>query len=152
GPSGCGKTTVLRLIAGLESPDTGIISYGGRSWANVAPQQRNVAMVFQHFGLYPNRTVRGNIEYPLRLRSVPLEDRLTKVGSISHLLGITALLDRKPRQLSGGEAQRVALARALVRSPSCFLLDEPLSNLDAQLRVRARVEVKRIQRHFGVPT
>ncbi len=152
GPSGCGKTTVLRLIAGLETPDQGVISFDGSDWADVPPQQRNVAMVFQHYGLYPNRTVRGNIEYPLRLRSLPDRDRVEKVNWISRLLGITDLLDRKPRQLSGGEAQRVALARALVRQPTCFLMDEPLSNLDAQLRLHARAEIKRVQRELGVTT
>ena len=150
GPSGCGKTTVLRLIAGLEVPDAGSISMSGEIWIGMPPQQRNVAMVFQHYALYPNRSVRANIEYPLRLRNVSAADRSEKVDRISSLLGLKPLLDRKPRQLSGGEAQRVALARALVRQPACFLLDEPLSNLDAQLRARARAEIKRIQRDLRV--
>jgi ABC-type sugar transport system ATPase subunit len=152
GPSGCGKTTVLRLIAGLEAPDAGAITMSGQVWTGMPPQQRNVAMVFQHYALYPNRTVRANIEYPLRLRNASAADRFEKVDRISSLLGIKPLLDRKPRQLSGGEAQRVALARALVRQPTCFLLDEPLSNLDAQLRTRARAEIKRIQRDLQVTT
>lgn len=152
GPSGCGKTTVLRMIAGLDVPDAGRISYAGKDWANIPPQRRNVAMVFQHFGLYPNRTVRGNIEYPLRLRNTPEKDRLEKVEWISDLLGIKPYLDRKTTVLSGGEAQRVALARALVRQPTCFLMDEPLSNLDAQLRLHARAEIKRVQSKLGVTT
>lgn len=152
GPSGCGKTTLIRLIAGLEIPDSGSIFAGDVEWTHLPPQKRNAAMVFQHFALYPHRTVQGNIEYPLRLRGVATADRKKRVESIASLLGISTLLDRKPKQLSGGEAQRVALARALVREPSCFLMDEPLSNLDAQLRIRARAEIKRIQRKLGVPT
>ncbi len=152
GPSGCGKTTVLRLIAGLENPDGGTIFMGAQDWSRVPPQKRNVAMVFQHYALYPHRTVRGNIEYPLRVRGVPATERMQRVERITSLLGIAALLDRKPRQLSGGEAQRVALARALVREPICFLMDEPLSNLDPEVRVRARVEIKRLQRQLKVTT
>jgi len=152
GPSGCGKTTVIRLIAGLEIPDSGTVLINGRSCDDVPPQQRDVAMVFQQYALYPHRTVRGNIEYPLRLRNVEQQLRRDKVEWIAGLLGITRLLGRKPGQLSGGEAQRVALARALVRDPACFLMDEPLSNLDAQLRVRARAEIRRLQRHLRVTT
>ncbi|MDX6709062.1 MAG: sn-glycerol 3-phosphate transport system ATP-binding protein [Blastocatellia bacterium] len=152
GPSGCGKTTLIRLVAGLELPDSGKILMAGRDWTELPPQQRNVAMVFQQYALYPQRTVRGNIEYPLRLRKLSQEQRQGRVDRIASLLGINTLLERKPSQLSGGEAQRVALARALVREPQCFLLDEPLSNLDAQLRTRARVEIKRIQRELKVTT
>jgi multiple sugar transport system ATP-binding protein len=152
GPSGCGKTTLIRLVAGLEVPDSGNITMDGDDWAQVVPQKRNVAFVFQHFALYPYRTVRGNIEYPLRLRKMDKEGRASRIGRISTFLGLETLLDRKPSQLSGGEAQRVALARALVREPTCFLMDEPLSNLDAQLRVRARAEIRRIQREFQVTT
>jgi|SRR5579872_185656 len=152
GPSGCGKTTVLRLIAGLEAPDEGTIFHDNRDWTDVPPQKRDVAMVFQHYALYPHRTVRENIEYPLRLRRVSPAELLSRVHRISDLLGMEALWDRKPRQLSGGEAQRVALARALVREPACFLLDEPLSNLDAQLRAKARSEIRKIQRTLKVTT
>jgi multiple sugar transport system ATP-binding protein len=152
GPSGCGKTTVLRLIAGLEAPDQGSVSYNNVNWTAIPPQKRDVAMVFQHYALYPQRSVRENIEYPLKLRKMISSERLARLQHVSDLLGIEALWDRKPRQLSGGEAQRVALARALVREPACFLLDEPLSNLDAQLRVRARSEIKRIQRALNVTT
>lgn len=152
GPSGCGKTTVLRLIAGLEPPDGGTISMNGEDWTGLPPQKRDVAMVFQQYALYPQRTVRGNIEYPLRLRGMSPKERQQKVEWISSLLGIASLLNRKPRQLSGGEAQRVALARALVREPAGFLMDEPLSNLDAQLRLRARAEIKRLQRELKVTT
>ena len=152
GPSGCGKTTILRLIAGLEVPDEGTIEMVGEDWTRMPPQARNVAMVFQHYALYPHRSVRGNIEYPLRLRKIDQGERLRKVESISHLLGITSLLDRSPRELSGGEAQRVALARALVREPACFLMDEPLSSLDAQMRIHARAEIKQMQRKLKVTT
>jgi ABC-type sugar transport system ATPase subunit len=153
GPSGCGKTTLIRLIAGLEIPDEGKITLSGKDWSGVPPQERNIAMVFQHFALYPHRSVRSNIEYPLRLRRLSETEIQHRVHRISSYLGIQSLLERKPKELSGGEAQRVALARALVRDPvSCFLMDEPLSNLDAQLRVRARVEIKRIQRELKVTT
>lgn len=152
GPSGCGKTTLIRLIAGLEAMDSGQIIVDQKDWSNLRPQERNIALVFQHYALYPHRSVRGNIEYPLRLRGLNQQDRKLKVRDVSELLGISSLLDRKPKQLSGGEAQRVALARALVREPSFFLMDEPLSNLDAQLRVRARAEIKRIQRDLKVTT
>jgi multiple sugar transport system ATP-binding protein len=152
GPSGCGKTTLIRLVAGLELLDSGKILMAGRDWTDTPPQRRNVAMVFQQYALYPQRTVRGNIEYPLRVRKLSQKERHAKVNGIASLLGINSLLDRKPSQLSGGEAQRVALARALVREPQCFLMDEPLSNLDAQLRTRARVEIKRIQRALKVTT
>lgn len=152
GPSGCGKTTLIRLIAGLETPDTGSIFICGEDCTDVPPQRRNVAMVFQQYALYPQRTVRDNIEYPLRLRGTGSEECRKKVEWIASVLGIAALLERRPGQLSGGEAQRVALARALVRQPACFLLDEPLSNLDAQLRVRARAEIKRLQQAMKVTT
>ncbi len=152
GPSGCGKTTVLRLIAGLETPDAGKIEMDGEDWTEIAPQKRDVAMVFQQYSLYPQRTVRGNIEYPLRIKGTKPDEIHRKVKWIASLLGIEPILDRKPKQLSGGEAQRVGLARALVREPACFLLDEPLSNLDAQLRVRSRAEIKRIQRELEVTT
>jgi len=152
GPSGCGKTTLIRVIAGLERPDKGEVFLAGKNCTSLTPQERNIAMVFQHFALYPHRTVRANIEYPLRMRGQSPQLRAGKVERITAFLGISQLVERKPGDLSGGEAQRVALARALVREPSCFLLDEPLSNLDAQLRVRARAEIKRIQRNLKVTT
>src|SRR5437879_6518844 len=134
GPSGCGKTTVLRLIAGLECADSGSIMAAGQEWSEVPPQARDVAMVFQGYALYPHRSVRGNIEYPLKVRGIAVEERTKLVEEAASMLGIHSLLDRSPRTLSGGEAQRVAVARALVRRPACFLLDEPLSSLDAQMR------------------
>ncbi len=124
----------------------------GRDWTDVPPQRRDVAMVFQHFALYPHRTVRANIEYPLKVRGMDLDARKRKVDQIASLLGLRSLLDRVPRQLSGGEAQRVALARALVREPKCFLMDEPLGSLEPALRIRARAEIKRLQRELGVTT
>jgi multiple sugar transport system ATP-binding protein len=152
GPSGCGKTTIVRLIAGLEVPNTGRISMNETDWTDLPPQKRDVAMVFQQYALYPHRTVKGNIEYPLLLRGIKPEQREEMVERVSSLLGLKSLLNRRPRELSGGEAQRVALARAIVREPSCFLMDEPLSNLDVQLRLKARAEIKRLQRHLKVTT
>jgi ABC-type sugar transport system ATPase subunit len=152
GPSGCGKTTLIRIVAGLESPDKGSIVMAGKDWTDLPPQVRDVAMVFQQYALYPQRTVTENIEYPLRLRAMKKKEREERVKRVSSLLGLESLLNRRPRQLSGGEAQRVALARAIVREPSCFLLDEPLSNLDVQLRLKARAEIKRLQRHLRVTT
>lgn len=152
GPSGCGKTTTLRLIAGLEVPDQGIIKLDGKDITSIPPQKRNVAIVFQYYALYPHRTIRGNIVYPLKLRGISKEAQKDKVENIASFLRISSLLNRKPRQLSSGEAQRVALARALVREPACFLLDEPISNLDAILRVKARAEIKNIQRKLNVTT
>lgn len=152
GPSGCGKTTVIRILAGLEIPDSGSVSMSGHDWTNLPPQKRDIAMVFQQYALYPHRTVKGNIEYPLSVRGVRSDEREKRVERVASLLGIKSLLCRRPRELSGGEAQRVALARAIVREPSCFLMDEPLSNLDVQLRVKARAEIKRLQRHLNVTT
>jgi ABC-type sugar transport system ATPase subunit len=150
GPSGSGKTTLLRLIAGLERPDEGTISMGGRDWTGLPPHRRDVAMVFQHFALYPHKTVRGNIEYPLAVRRVPRPERRRRAEKIAEVLGLTGLLDRLPGELSGGEAQRVALARALVREPACFLLDEPLAHLDVQARGSSRAEIRKVQRELGV--
>jgi multiple sugar transport system ATP-binding protein len=142
GPSGCGKTTLLRTIAGLEQPSTGDVLIGGNRVNGLPPRARRIAMVFQSYALYPHKTVRQNIAFPLRAAGVEKEEQARKIEWSSDLLGLTELLDRKPRNLSGGERQRVALARALVRDPSVFLLDEPLSNLDAKLRAAARNDLK----------
>jgi len=146
GPSGCGKSTVLRLVAGLEEPTAGTLRIGGRVVNDVRPQDRNVAMVFQEYALYPHLTARRNLEFPLRMRGLPRADRERQVEHTAAMLDIGALLDRLPRQLSGGQRQRVAMGRALVRQPSVFLLDEPLSNLDPNLRVQVRAEIKELQR------
>ncbi|HET7198054.1 MAG TPA: ABC transporter ATP-binding protein [Burkholderiales bacterium] len=152
GPSGCGKTTMLRMIAGLETPTSGDIVIGDRVVNDLPPRSRGIAMVFQGYGLYPHLKVRDNIAFPLRTQRTPRATIEKKVGWAASILGITRLLDRKPRQLSGGEQQRVALARALVREPTVFLLDEPLSNLDAKLRTSARNEIKEFQREIGTTT
>jgi multiple sugar transport system ATP-binding protein len=152
GPSGSGKTTLLRLIAGLEQPTSGEIFIGGEPMAGLPPRARSIAMVFQSYALYPHKTVFENIAFPLKAQKVPADKRSEKVQWAAGLLGIGHLLKRKPRQLSGGERQRVALARALVREPTVFLLDEPLSNLDAKLRASARDELKIFQRNVGVTT
>jgi multiple sugar transport system ATP-binding protein len=152
GPSGCGKTTALRLLAGLETPTAGRIHIGERDVTELAPKDRDVAMVFQSYALYPHKTVAENIAYPLRVRKVSKSERARQAREMAQLLGIEELLDRSPRQLSGGQRQRVALARAIVRRPQVFLMDEPLSNLDAQLRTHMRVELKRLQRELQVTT
>jgi multiple sugar transport system ATP-binding protein len=152
GPSGCGKTTALRLLAGLEQPTAGRILIGDRDVTSLEPRHRDVAMVFQSYALYPHKTVAENIAYPLRLRRNKRADRDDRVRKVAELLSITELLGRAPRQLSGGQRQRVALARAIIRHPQAFLMDEPLSNLDAQLRLQMRVEIKRLQRELGVTT
>ncbi|HEX2649530.1 MAG TPA: ABC transporter ATP-binding protein [Burkholderiales bacterium] len=152
GPSGCGKTTILRMIAGLEQPTSGEIVIGDRVVNDLPPRTRGIAMVFQGYGLYPHLKVRDNIAFPLRTQRVAPGVIEKKVTWAAGILGITRLLDRKPRQLSGGEQQRVALARALVREPTVFLLDEPLSNLDAKLRTSARNEIKEFQRDVGTTT
>ncbi|MFL5825183.1 MAG: ABC transporter ATP-binding protein [Thermoleophilaceae bacterium] len=152
GPSGCGKTTALRLLAGLEQPTTGSIVIGDRDVTKLEPRHRDVAMVFQSYALYPHKSVANNIAYPLRLRRGSSAERDERVRNVAELLGIAELLDRSPRQLSGGQRQRVALARAIIRHPRAFLMDEPLSNLDAQLRLQMRVEIKRLQRELGVTT
>lgn len=152
GPSGCGKTTLLRLIAGIEEPSWGDVLIDGRLVNDLPPRLRNVAMVFQSYALYPHMTVRENIGFPLRMRHVEKKTVALKVAEAAGMFGIGRLLDRKPRELSGGERQRVALARAVVRNPSVFLLDEPLSNLDAKLRVSAREELRQFQRRIGVTT
>jgi multiple sugar transport system ATP-binding protein len=152
GPSGCGKTTFLRIIAGLEKASSGTIEIDGRMVNDVPPRGRGIAMVFQSYGLYPHLSIRSNIAFPLKTQSTPRDEINRKVAWASQLLGIDHLLQRKPRQLSGGERQRVALARALVREPTVFLLDEPLSNLDAKLRTSARNELKQFQRKIGTTT
>ncbi len=152
GPSGCGKTTALRMIAGLESVTTGAISIGGRDVTEVLPKYRDVAMVFQSYALYPHKTVAENIDYPLKLRRVPKAERERAVLEVARQVHIDPLLQRYPRQLSGGQRQRVALARAIVRRPSVFLMDEPLSNLDAKLRGHMRAELKHMQHALGIAT
>jgi multiple sugar transport system ATP-binding protein len=152
GPSGCGKTTLLRIIAGLEQPTAGEVWINGFPVAGLPPRARRIAMVFQSYALYPHKTVRANIVFPLRAAGMDRPDREKKVRWAAELLNIMHLLERKPRQLSGGERQRVALARALVREPAVFLLDEPLSNLDAKLRASARDEMKRFQQEIGTTT
>ncbi len=149
GPSGCGKTTVLRLIAGLEDPSSGRIALDGRDLRSVEPQHRDVAMVFQSYALYPHMTVAGNLAFPLRLRRIPRAERRRRVGEVAARLGLTPLLGRRPRELSGGQRQRVAVGRAMVRDPRVFLLDEPLSNLDARLRQHTRAELARLQAELG---
>jgi multiple sugar transport system ATP-binding protein len=152
GPSGCGKTTLLRMIAGLETPSEGELVIGGEVVNDLPPRARKIAMVFQSYALYPHMTVFKNIAFPLKAQRVRRATIPQKVEWAASLFGIGHLLQRKPRQLSGGERQRVALARALVREPAVFLLDEPLSNLDAQLRASARDELQQFQRRIGTTT
>jgi len=149
GPSGCGKTTLLRVAAGLERPDAGEILIGGRVANHIPPAERNVAMVFQNYALYPHKRVFENIAIGLRLRGHPKEEIMKKVDEVANILKIEKLMDRYPKQLSGGQQQRVALARALVRQPDVFLLDEPLSNLDAQVRDSTRSELKKLFREIS---
>lgn len=149
GPSGCGKTTLLRIIAGLEAPDDGDVLIGGASMAGASPKDRDVAMVFQDFALYPHMTVRKNMAFGLKMRKTPRDEIARRVDETARWLGIEPLLDRKPGLLSGGEQQRVALGRAVVREPNAFLLDEPLSNLDARLRAEMRREIKSLHRRVG---
>jgi multiple sugar transport system ATP-binding protein len=152
GPSGCGKTTALRMVAGLEDITSGILRIGGKEANNETPKQRDIAMVFQNYALYPHMTVAENIGFALKLRKLPKKELNAKVSEAAEVLGLTDWLDRKPGQLSGGQRQRVAMGRAIVREPAVFLMDEPLSNLDAKLRVQMRAEVARIQRRIGVST
>jgi multiple sugar transport system ATP-binding protein len=152
GPSGCGKTTALRLVAGLEEVSGGTISIGGRVVNEIDPKDRDVAMVFQSYALYPHLSVARNIEFPLRQRGMAKEERTAKVKEAAVTLGLDALLDRKPSQLSGGQRQRVALARAIVRDPQVFLMDEPLSNLDAALRVQTRADIVALQARLSTTT
>jgi multiple sugar transport system ATP-binding protein len=152
GPSGCGKTTALRMVAGLEDITSGVLRIGGKEANDETPKERDIAMVFQNYALYPHMTVAENIGFALKLRKLPKDQLDTKVKEAAEILGLTDWLDRKPGQLSGGQRQRVAMGRAIVREPSVFLMDEPLSNLDAKLRVQMRAEVARIQRRIGVAT
>jgi len=152
GPSGCGKTTLLRTIAGLEQPSQGEILIGGQVVNDLPPRARKIAMVFQSYALYPHKSVLANIVFPLKAERLDKDEQQRKARWAAELLGIDQLLARKPRQLSGGERQRVALARAMVRDPHVFLLDEPLSNLDAKLRTSARDELKRFQQRVGTTT
>ena len=152
GPSGCGKTTALRMVAGLEDITSGILRIGGKEVNDETPKERDIAMVFQNYALYPHMTVRDNIGFALKLRKLPKAELTAKVNEAADILGLTDWLDRKPGQLSGGQRQRVAMGRAIVREPSVFLMDEPLSNLDAKLRVQMRAEVARIQQRMGVST
>ena len=149
GPSGCGKSTTLRMIAGLEETSAGRILIGGRDMTNVPPRDRNVAVVFQSYALYPHMTVAANLGFPLKMRGVPAQEIGTRVDHAAQLLGLTPYLRRKPAALSGGQRQRVALGRAIVRDPVAFLFDEPLSNLDAQLRGEMRTELVRLHRSLG---
>jgi multiple sugar transport system ATP-binding protein len=152
GPSGCGKSTLLRMIAGLEEVTAGALLVDGRDITDAQPRQRDIAMVFQSYALYPHMTVRKNIGYPLKLAGVAPHDIEARVDEAARMLQLEAVLDRKPGQLSGGQRQRVAMGRAIVRKPSAFLMDEPLSNLDAKLRVQMRAEICRLQREFRTTT
>jgi multiple sugar transport system ATP-binding protein len=152
GPSGCGKTTALRMVAGLEEITSGTLQIAGRVVNDVTPKDRDIAMVFQNYALYPHMSVAENIGFALQLRKLPKAEIAAKVKQTAEILGLTEWLGRKPGQLSGGQRQRVAMGRAIVREPSVFLMDEPLSNLDAKLRVQMRAEVQRIQRRINVAT
>jgi multiple sugar transport system ATP-binding protein len=152
GPSGCGKSTTLNMIAGLEDISSGELSIGGERVNEKAPKDRDIAMVFQSYALYPHMTVRQNIAFPLTLAKMSKADVATKVEETAKVLDLTELLDRKPAQLSGGQRQRVAMGRAIVRDPKAFLMDEPLSNLDAKLRVQMRAEIARLQNRLGTTT
>jgi multiple sugar transport system ATP-binding protein len=152
GPSGCGKTTTLRMVAGLETITSGTVSFGGEAVNAVSPRHRDVAMVFQNYALYPHLTVAENIGFTLSNKKVPRQERDRRVRAVAEVLGLSDLLNRRPGQLSGGQRQRVAMGRAMVREPSVFLLDEPLSNLDAKLRERMRSEVLRVHKQIGSAT
>src|SRR5712672_256551 len=152
GPSGCGKSTLLRMIAGLENITGGEIRIGERVVNNVPPKERDIAMVFQNYALYPHMTVADNMSFSMRLRGAPKQEIETRVKRAAEILGLTALLERFPRQLSGGQRQRVAMGRAIVRDPQVFLFDEPLSNLDAKLRVQMRTEIKELHQRIKTTT
>jgi multiple sugar transport system ATP-binding protein len=152
GPSGCGKTTALRMVAGLEEISDGVVRIGERAVNDLSPKSRDIAMVFQSYALYPHLTVRDNVAFPLKIRRTPKDEVRRRVQDAARILGLEPLLDRKPRALSGGQRQRVAMGRAIVREPAVFLMDEPLSNLDAKLRVQMRADIKRIQKDLGTTT
>jgi multiple sugar transport system ATP-binding protein len=152
GPSGCGKTTALRMVAGLEEISAGEIRIGGKVVNDLAPRNRDIAMVFQSYALYPHKSVYDNLAFGLRMRKVPKEEQKRRVEEIARVLGLSDMLNRRPAQLSGGQRQRVAMGRAIVREPKAFLMDEPLSNLDAKLRVQMRAEIARIQKALKVTT
>jgi multiple sugar transport system ATP-binding protein len=152
GPSGCGKTTLLRMIAGLEDVTEGAIHIGGRDVTDIAARDRDVAMVFQNYALYPHMTARQNIGYGLRMRKMPKAEIRKRVDEVARMLGLEELLDRRPTALSGGQRQRVAMGRAIVREPAAFLMDEPLSNLDAKLRVDMRAQLSRLHERLGITT
>ncbi|MEP3034929.1 MAG: ATP-binding cassette domain-containing protein, partial [Pseudoruegeria sp.] len=150
GESGCGKSTFLRIIAGLEDATSGAIKIDGMNVTDLGPRERDIAMVFQSYALYPHMTVAQNIDFPLELMGLDKAERKTRVADAAELLNLTSYLDRKPRDLSGGQRQRVAMGRAIVREPKVFLFDEPLSNLDAKLRVQMRSEIRNLQQRLGV--
>ena len=152
GPSGCGKSTTLYMIAGLLKPNEGSIFFGEENVTDTAPEDRGIGLVFQNYALYPHMTVRQNIMFPLENIKVPKQEAIIRAQEMADLVGIGELMDRKPKELSGGQQQRVAIARALVKKPRVLLLDEPLSNLDARLRLQTREEIKRIQRETGITT
>jgi ABC-type sugar transport system ATPase subunit len=152
GPSGCGKSTLLRVIAGLDRASSGTVHIGGRDVTALPPRSRDVAFVFQSYALYPHLSVRGNLEFPLKVRAVAPTERQHRVAEVAGLLGLGELLERRPAALSGGQRQRVAMGRALIRRPAVFLFDEPLSNLDARLRERMRVEIVELHRRIGTTT
>ncbi len=152
GPSGCGKSTLLRMIAGLEGVTSGEISLDGKRINETAPKDRDIAMVFQSYALYPHMTVRGNMEFSLKMAGVPKAERATQVAKAADILGLEPYMERRPKELSGGQMQRVAMGRAIVRDPSVFLFDEPLSNLDAKLRGKVRGEIKTLHARLGTTT
>ena len=152
GPSGCGKTSALRMIAGLEEITEGTIKIGGEVVNDLPPKDRDIAMIFQNYALYPHMSAFDNMAFGLKLRDIPRHERARRVEEAAHMLGLADVLKKRPRTLSGGQRQRVAMGRAIVREPQAFLMDEPLSNLDAKLRVQMRAEIARIQRDLNVTT
>ncbi|MGZ4372826.1 MAG: ABC transporter ATP-binding protein, partial [Gaiellaceae bacterium] len=152
GPSGCGKTTALRMVAGLEDISGGVVRIGGRAVNDLSPKSRDIAMVFQSYALYPHLTVYDNVAFALKIKKTPKDEIRRRVGEAAGILALQPYMNRKPRSLSGGQRQRVAMGRAIVRQPAAFLMDEPLSNLDAKLRVQMRADIKKIQSDLGVTT